>query len=286
MLNRWAAMRVNDDENSSSTDLLYSGDEGADRRGVPARADELVARGPLGSRKRMLRARRVAGWTDLSATVRSLSRRSFAVLLRAQAQRGLGTRRSVRGRVEAPLARRAPRFRHLCTWTRGYYFTEDKDCENLEGTKLPIPYRLRSIPVAQFANERRRGWEEAGDSPEREPRDAWDERRNARMQKRQPRGHRLLCVESLGSAGGEFGVDQAVDGLRVGYWLERDGEIQLLNHLQWADWDPDGHLLVVTRSGKLQILDFNGDRSEVLFEEDLSLFEPNPTPAPAWAGRW
>ena len=93
-------------------------------------------------------------------------------------------------------------------------------------------------------------------------------------------------MESLGSAGGEFGVDQAVDGLRINYWLERDGEIQLLNHLQWADWDPDGHLLVATRSGQLQILDFNGDRSEVLFEEDLSLFEPSPTPTPAWAGRW
>jgi hypothetical protein len=106
------------------------------------------------------------------------------------------------------------------------------------------------------------------------------------MQKRQPRGDHLLCVESLGSAGGEFGVDQAVDGLRVGYWLERDGEIKLLNHLQWADWHSDGHLLGATRSGKLQILDFKGERSEVLFEEDLSLFEPDPSPAPAWAGRW
>jgi len=24
----------------------------------------------------------------------------------------------------------------------------------------------------------------------------------------------------------------------------------------------------------------------VLFEEDLSLLEPDPTPPPAWAGRW
>lgn len=93
-------------------------------------------------------------------------------------------------------------------------------------------------------------------------------------------------MESLGWAGGEFGVDQAVDGLCVGYWLELDGEIQLLNHLQWADWDREGHLLVVTRSGKLQVWNFAGDNSEVLFEEDLSLSEPNPTPAPAWAQRW
>jgi hypothetical protein len=172
------------------------------------------------------------------------------------------------------------------TWTRGYYFTEDKDCENREDTKLPIPYGLRSISVVQFANERRRGWEEAGDSPQRDPKDAWDERRNARVQKRQPSGVRLLCVESLGWAGGEFGVDQAVDGLRVRYWLELDGEIQRLNQLQWADWDRDGRLLVATRSGKLQVWNLDGDDSEVLFEEDLSLAEPNPAPAPAWAQRW
>ena len=55
------------------------------------------------------------------------------------------------------------------TWTRGYYFTEDEDCENPEDAKLPIPYGLRSIPVVQFANERRRGWEEATDSPQRDP---------------------------------------------------------------------------------------------------------------------
>ena len=177
-------------------------------------------------------------------------------------------------------------FRICGTWTRGYYFTEAEDGETPAETKLPIPYGLRSIPVVQFANERRRGWEEATDSPPRDPKDAWDERRNARIQKRQPGGDRLLCAESLGRAGGEFGVDQAVDGLRVGYWLEVNGEIQLLNHLQWADWDREGHLLVATRSGKLQVWKLDGDGSEVLFEEDLSLSEPNPTPAPAWATRW
>jgi hypothetical protein len=172
------------------------------------------------------------------------------------------------------------------TWTRGYYFTEDKDCENPQDTKLPIPYGLRSIPVVQFATERRRGWEETSDSPKRDSKDAWDVCRNARLQKRQPGGDRVLCVESRGWAGGEFGVDQAVDGLRVGYWLEVDGEVQLLDHLQWADWDQDGHLLAATRSGKLRIWIFDRNRSEILFEEDLSLCEPNPTPAPAWAQRW
>ena len=172
------------------------------------------------------------------------------------------------------------------TWTRGYYFTDDKDGENVRDTGLPIPYRLRSIPVVQFANERRRGWEEARDSPQRDPGDAWDQQRNARVQKPQPGGDRLLCVESRGWAGGEFGVDQAMDGLSVGYWLEQDGKIRLLEQLQWADWDQEGHLLAATRTGKLQVWSFDGDRTEVLFEEDLASSEPNPAPAPAWAQRW
>jgi hypothetical protein len=172
------------------------------------------------------------------------------------------------------------------TWTRGYYFTDVKEGENIQDAKLPIPYGLRSIPVIQFANERRRGWKESADSPPRDSNDVWDTRRNARLQKLQPGGDRILCVESVGYAGGEFGVHQAVDGLRVNYWLEVDGKIELLDHFQWADWDRDGRLLAATRSGKLQIWTLDGNRFEVLFEEDLSLYEPNPTPAPAWAQQW
>jgi hypothetical protein len=177
-------------------------------------------------------------------------------------------------------------FRTCGTWTRGYYFTEDEGHEHPEDAKLPIPYGLRSIPVVQFANERRRGWQEASDSPQRDPGDAWDERRNARLQKRQPGGDRMLCVESLGWAGGEFGAGQAVGGLRVGYWLEANREIQPLSEVQWADWTREGELLVATRSGKLQIRHLDRRESEVLFEEDLSLAEPDPVPAPAWATQW
>lgn len=172
------------------------------------------------------------------------------------------------------------------TWTRGYYFSEDEGGGELKESKLPMPYGLRSIPTVQFANERRRGWEEAPDSPQRVSGDMWDERRNVRMQKRQPDGNYLLCVESMGQAGGEFGAGQAVDGMRLRYWLEADGELELLDHLQWADWDPDGRLLVATRGGKLQILKFGNGSPEVMFEEDLSLTEPNPEPAPGWAQRW
>ncbi len=172
------------------------------------------------------------------------------------------------------------------TWTRGYYFTEDGAGDDTEDAKLPISYGLRSLPVVQFANERRRGWEEASDCPPRDPKDMWDERRNVRMEKRQPGGHHLLRVESLGRAGEEFGVDQAVDGLRVLYSLQSDGDLQLLDDVQWADWDRDGQLLVATRSGTLQVWNWQADRAETLFEEDLSLLEPKRTHAPSWATRW
>jgi hypothetical protein len=172
------------------------------------------------------------------------------------------------------------------TWTRGYYFTQDGGCDDAEDAKLPIPYGLRSSPVVQFVNERRNGWEESPGSPPRDSADIWDQRRNARMRKRQPGGRRVLCVESLGRAGGEFGVDQAVDGLRVLYSLESDGNIECLDNIQWADWDRAGQLLVATQSGKLQVRNLDADRPETKFEYDLSLFDPNPTPAPFWANRW
>lgn len=177
-------------------------------------------------------------------------------------------------------------FRTCGTWTRGYSFAEEGDAECPEGMTLPIPYGLRSIPAVQFANERRRGWTEAPDSPARDPRDAWDQQRNARMRKPQPTGARVLCVESLGWAGGEFGQEQAVDGLRVRYSLEGNGDIELLDDLQWADWSREGNLLAATRSGLLQIRRFTGDRADVIFEEDLSVLSPHPMPAPSWARRW
>lgn len=172
------------------------------------------------------------------------------------------------------------------TWTRGYFFTKDASEHAFEIPGFPIAYRLQPIPAVQFATERRRGWEEAPDCPPRDPRDAWDERRNARMQKRQPGGHRVLCVESTGHAGGEFRTEQAVDGLRVRYSLEADGQLTLLDDLQWADWDQNGRLLVTTRTGRLQIWHLGSGSEQTVFEEDLALLEPKPVPAPDWARHW
>jgi hypothetical protein len=172
------------------------------------------------------------------------------------------------------------------TWTRGYHFIREKDPTKPDDAQLPIPYGLQPTPAVQFATERRRGWTEAPDSPQRDPKDAWDQHRNVRLQKPQPGGNRLLCVESIGWAGGEFGVDQAVDGLRVRYWLEADGDIRLLDDLQWADWDREGRFLAATRSGRLQIRDLDAVGSQAIFDEDLTPYKPDPVPAPSRAQRW
>lgn len=177
-------------------------------------------------------------------------------------------------------------FRTCGTWTRGYCFTEKKRIKNPNAEKLPIKYGLIPIQLVQFANERRRGWKETADCPPRRSGDFWDERRNARLQKRQPGGNRLLCVESLGRAGGEFATALAVDGLAVRYWLETDDDIELLEALQWADWDAKGRLLAATRSGRLQIWNLDADRSAPLYETDLAGLKPNPVPSPKWAQHW
>lgn len=171
------------------------------------------------------------------------------------------------------------------THTRGYHFTHERDADD-ETSVLPISWGLRATPAIQFATERRRGWQESPDSPPRQPDDAWDAYRNARLRKPQPGGNRMLCVQSVGLAGGEFGIDFAVDGLRVRYWLERDGVVESLTDVQWADWDARGRLLTATREARLKILDVSGDTPRIEGEIDLSELAPDPQPSPDWAQHW
>ncbi|HMB69235.1 MAG TPA: hypothetical protein VKU85_07975 [bacterium] len=170
------------------------------------------------------------------------------------------------------------------TWTRGWHFTAERGGDDPELAELPLRYGLRVTRPIQFATERRRGWEETEDSPPRDAADTWDERRNVRLRKRQPGGDHVLCVESVGQAGGEFGKGQAIDGLRLRYSLEDADDIALLDDVQWADWDREGRLLVATRDGRLQIR--GADARSIAFEENLSGLKPDPAPAPDWAGEW
>ena len=115
----------------------------------------------------------------------------------------------------------------------------------------------------------------------------WDLRRNARIFKRQPQpgGELGLFAESAGRPGGEWGGD-TIEGLRVSYWLEGDGDLLPLEDVQWADWDKRGRLLVATRCGKLQVRELRGLAGDVAFEHDLAPLAPEPTAPPAWAEQW
>ncbi|MEM1279636.1 MAG: hypothetical protein AAGG53_06315 [Cyanobacteria bacterium P01_H01_bin.152] len=177
-------------------------------------------------------------------------------------------------------------FATLGTWTRGYYFTADGSCDDDLDAQMPIAYGLRAIPIEQFANERRRGWQAALDSPPRSAGGPWDEHRNARLRKPQPGGDHCLHLASRGRAGGEFGIAQAVGGLRVQYSLQAAGELMPLTDVQWADWDSHGRLLVATRDGRLQVRELSPS-TLVTFEVDLSTLTPAQRQrSPAWAQRW
>jgi len=68
--------------------------------------------------------------------------------------------------------------------------------------------------------------------------------------------------------------------------MEVDGDIQVLDHLQWADWHKTGQLLTATRNGNLQICHLEGNTLHTVFEQDLSVLAPQPVPAPDWAQHW
>mgnify|MGYP001263646470 CR=1 FL=1 len=176
-------------------------------------------------------------------------------------------------------------FRTCGTWTRGYAFTAGGGIADEADVTLPIPYGLRARRATQFECERDRGWAEAPDSPPREPSDAWDERRHARMRKPQPGGHRVLGVERVPAAI-VGAADQSVGGLAVRYSLESAGDVEILDDLQWADWDRAGRLLLATRGGRLQIRDLDRASPVTVFDTDLASLDPKPEPPPEWAQRW
>jgi hypothetical protein len=57
-----------------------------------------------------------------------------------------------------------------------------------------------------------------------------------------------------------------------------------LEHVQWAEWDPGGRLLVATDDGRLQIRDVVD--GSVQWEANEGALGPDPTPPPAEASIW
>jgi hypothetical protein len=127
--------------------------------------------------------------------------------------------------------------------------------------------------AASFAVERRRGWSETEDTPQRDPDDVWDQRRPTTMRKEGPGGRELRVRAS-------FAAVRSMRNFRSEVLYELDG-VGELEGVQWADWSKEGQLLVATVDGRLQVRASDGLAVE--WEQNLSVLEPDPTPRPAEA---
>jgi hypothetical protein len=85
---------------------------------------------------------------------------------------------------------------------------------------------------------------------------------------------------------GTYAAIRELHGARTDVRYElRSGKLtRHLDHVQWAEWDANGRLLVATDAGRLQIRDGEGDA--VLWEADEGSATPDPSPPPAEASTW
>jgi hypothetical protein len=170
------------------------------------------------------------------------------------------------------------------TWSRGAHFApvgtwELGDPDEGEIEPLRRRHGLAVSTAETFAVERRSGWSEAPGTPPRGAHDVWDEKRAERvvLAKASPRGGTVLTVS--GGQGAFRGLPSHF--LRVRYAL---GDQPLVD-AQWADWAPDGRLLLATGDGRLQVR--SGPRyDDVDWELDLAGLTPDPQPAPPEATGW
>lgn len=172
------------------------------------------------------------------------------------------------------------------TYTRGLHFVDDPGESDAGapdvGSIGPLLRRfgLRWTLPQQYAVERRRGWVESKESPPRREGEWWDESRRALMEKSRPGGASVLRVEGRYAA---FRTGEPHDDAPL-YWLDHGDEVELLEGVQWADWDAGGRLLVATGEGRLEVRTVDGGSTELV--ADLAHLEPDPQPAPAWASEW
>jgi hypothetical protein len=85
---------------------------------------------------------------------------------------------------------------------------------------------------------------------------------------------------------GTYAAIRELHGRRTDVRYElRSGDVtRRLDHVQWAEWDARGRLLVATGDGRMQIRD--GADGSVQWEAEEGAFEPDPTPPPAEASTW
>jgi hypothetical protein len=164
------------------------------------------------------------------------------------------------------------------TYTRGMHFEADTAQTDVglpdvgDASAVVARYGLSWTRPDQFAVERRRGWVESIDTPQRDAGGAWDENRRVEMMKRS--GDVTLHVEGRYAA---FRTGDPADGPPV-YWMTQDDELEVLDGVQWADWDHQGRLLVATTGGILEARPVGGGSTVIV--ADLARLQPKPRAAP------
>jgi hypothetical protein len=182
-------------------------------------------------------------------------------------------------------------WREGTTWGRGFHFVDapmksdrtfEREPDHGDGDELRLRFGLHRYEVVQYAVERRRGWSEHADSPLRPDVEVWDETRKAVLTKRRPGGKGNLLLRDTGSQH----VPPAIEFRAPTFTLHDEyGERELLD-ATWADWAPNGLLLVATLDGTLQMRDPDSSALTVVHAHDLSDCSPDPQPAPLWAREW
>ena len=169
------------------------------------------------------------------------------------------------------------------TWGRGWSFADNPEVESCGSPSwLTIDGKetwIRPNENISFLNERRRGWIEAEDCPERGANDRWDEKRNVVLKKVRPAGMEVLRLH-----GGLYTTAGGIDGKSPQYELrDPSGQTTEIRDAAWADWDHAGRLLVATHAGHLRIDSVDGSGVRPLVDHDLCGLVPDPQPAPDWA---
>jgi hypothetical protein len=172
------------------------------------------------------------------------------------------------------------------TYTRGIHFVDEPAASNVgdpdvgDATPCLRRYGLQLTRAGQFSVEHRRGWVESVETPPRGAGGHWDEKRLVEMVKDQPGGTLALHVDGAyaGFRSGDPGVDPA------SYWLSWGEDIEVLEDVQWADWDERGRLLVATFDGRLQV--WSPDDGMVREVASLAESVPEAVTAPDWATEW
>jgi len=115
----------------------------------------------------------------------------------------------------------------------------------------------------------------------------WDEQRAADVAMEKPRpgsdGAGRLRVQGYFAA---FREGRPGGAGAPRYAIVDGGATAVLDDAQWADWAPDGRLLVATTDGRLQIRDWLGGTTAVRSEVDVAALAPAPSPPPAGASEW